>query len=363
MLLLLPLLFEGILCHGPGTKAAHILGLHHPAAAEPPAFYLLQTSSFANHSWQHTQSSAWVGELQTHRWDNDMGTIVFLRPWSQGNFSKEELKNLQALLQLYFHSFPSQVQELSSQFQLKYPFEIQVLSGCRLHPGKASESFLNAAYQGSDFLSFQDNSWKPSPGAGSLAQNVCKLLNHYRVIKEIMKRILRDTCPQFLAGLLEAGKSELERQVKPEAWVSKGPSPGPGRLLLVCHVSGFFPKSVWVRWMRGQLELPGTQQGEVLPNADTTWYLRVTLNVAAGEATGLTCRVKHSSLRGHDIIIHWDGYPIFLILICLAVLLTLVMLVVADSWIKKQSSNVNICSLHGSALPFPQKPTSKKPGI
>nr|KAF6412878.1 CD1e molecule [Molossus molossus] len=207
MLLLLPLLFEGILCHGPGTKAAHILGLHHPAAEEPPAFYLLQTSSFANHSWQHTQSSAWVGELQTHRWDNDMGTIVFLRPWSQGNFSEEELKHLQALLQLYFHSFPSQVQELSSQFQLK---------------------------------------------------------------------------------------------LKPEAWVSKGPSPGPGRLLLVCHVSGFFPKSVWVRWMR-------------------------------------------------------DGYPIFLILICLAVLLTLVMLVVADSWIKKQSSNVNICSLHGLRLNVPTK--------
>nr|KAF6412881.1 CD1e molecule [Molossus molossus] len=158
--------------------------------------------------------------------------------------------------------------------------------------------------------------------------------------------------PLLFEGILCHGPGT---KVKPEAWVSKGPSPGPGRLLLVCHVSGFFPKSVWVRWMRGQQELPGTQQGEVLPNADTTWYLRVTLNVAAGEATGLTCRVKHSSLRGHDIIIHWDGYPIFLILICLAVLLTLVMLVVADSWIKKQSSNVNICSLHGLRLNVPTK--------
>nr|KAF6412877.1 CD1e molecule [Molossus molossus] len=103
--------------------------------------------------------------------------------------------------------------------------------------------------------------------------------------------------PLLFEGILCHGPGT---KVKPEAWVSKGPSPGPGRLLLVCHVSGFFPKSVWVRWMR-------------------------------------------------------DGYPIFLILICLAVLLTLVMLVVADSWIKKQSSNVNICSLHGLRLNVPTK--------
>ncbi|KAF6074125.1 CD1e molecule [Phyllostomus discolor] len=87
--------------------------------------------------------------------------------------------------------------------------------------------------------------------------------------------------------------------VKPEVWVSKGSSPGPGRLLLVCHVSGFHPKPVWVMWMR-------------------------------------------------------DGYPILLICICLAVLVTLVILVLVDSWFKKQSSNQNICSPH---IPNPAFPT------
>ena len=84
-----------------------------------------------------------------------------------------------------------------------------------MHSGKVSENFLNGAYQGSDFLSFQGNFWKPSPGAGSQAQEVCKVLNHYRVIKEIVQRLLIDTCPRYLAGLLEAGKSELERQGEP----------------------------------------------------------------------------------------------------------------------------------------------------
>ena len=93
--------------------------------------------------------------------------------------------------------------------------------------------------------------------------------------------------------------------VKPEAWLSRGPSPGPGRLLLVCHVSGFHPKPVWVMWMRGEQKQRGTQRGDVLPHADGTWYLRVTLDVAAREAAGLSCRVKHSSLGGQDIVIHW----------------------------------------------------------
>ena len=56
--------------------------------------------------------------------------------------------------------------------------------------------------------------------------------------------------------------------------------------------------------MRGEQEQPGTQQGDIMPSADWTWYLRVTLNVSAGEAAGLSCQVKHSSLGDQDIILH-----------------------------------------------------------
>ncbi|XP_005400205.1 PREDICTED: T-cell surface glycoprotein CD1e, membrane-associated-like isoform X2 [Chinchilla lanigera] len=362
MLLLILLLFKGLVCHGESAVAPQALGLHHRAAAEEPLiFRVLHIASFKNNSWVQSQGSAWLGELQTHGWNGTIGTIQFLRPWSQGNFSKEEMKNLQALLQLYFHGFPMEVQTFAHQFQLEYPFEFQMSAGCSWHGGQVSENFLKAAYQGSDFLSFQGGSWKPSPGAGSRAQNVCQMLNRYRDIKEIVQHLLSNTCPRFLAGLIAAGKSELEQQVKPEAWLSRGPSPGPGHLQLLCHVSGFHPKPVWVMWMKGEQEQKGTKRGDILPNADETWYLQASLDVAAGEAAGLSCRVKHSSLGGHDIIIHWGGFSVLLTLMYLSVIVTLVVLVVLGSWCKKQCSNRNVLSSCISNPAFPSKNNTRCP--
>lgn len=92
---------------------------------------------------------------------------------------------------------------------------------------------------------------------------------------------------------------------KPGAWLSKGVSPKPGHEQLQCHVSGFHPKRVWVMWMKGEQEQKRTQRGDILPNADGTWYLQATLDVEAGEEAGLACWVKHSSLGGQVMILNW----------------------------------------------------------
>uniref|UniRef100_A0A8C9P1P0 Ig-like domain-containing protein n=1 Tax=Spermophilus dauricus TaxID=99837 RepID=A0A8C9P1P0_SPEDA len=134
-------------------------------------------------------------------------------------------------------------------------------------------------------------------------------------------------------------------QVKPEAWLSSGPSPGPGHLLLVCHVSGFYPKPVWVMWVRGDQEQQGTQRGDILPNGDETWYLRATLDVAGGEAAGLACRVKHSSLGGQDLVLHWGGSHTsvgLVILVVLACLVLLFVLILGFYWVKRHRSYEDI---------------------
>ncbi|XP_021497999.1 antigen-presenting glycoprotein CD1d isoform X3 [Meriones unguiculatus] len=270
----------------------------------------LQISSFFNSSCSRTDGSAWLGDLQTHRWDNASDAIQFLRPWAQGTFSNEQWQKLQRVFQVYRLSFTRDIQELVKMFpegHLHYPIELQMSAGCAVCPGNASESFLQVAYQGEHIVSFQGTSWQKAPEAPPWIELPIKVLNSDQGTKEEVQRLLNDTCPQFLRGLLEAGKTDLEKQEKPVAWLSEGLSPAHSHRQLVCHVSGFSPKPVWVMWMRGDQEEQNTHRGDVLPNADGTWYLQASLDVEAGAAAGLACWVKHSSLGGQPIVLYWAG--------------------------------------------------------
>ncbi|XP_008588023.1 PREDICTED: T-cell surface glycoprotein CD1b [Galeopterus variegatus] len=298
----------------------------------PTSYHVIQISTFANSTWAQTQGSGWLEDLQIHGWDGDSGTAIFLKPWSKGNFSNEEITEMEEIFRVYFFGFIREVQSRAGEFQMEYPFVIQGIAGCELHPGGAIVSFLRGALGGLDFLSVQNYSCVPSPEGGSRAQRFCTLVTQYQGIYDTVEMLLLETCPRYLLGVLDAGKADLQRQVKPKAWLSSGPTPGPGRLLLVCHVIGFYPKPVWVMWMRGEKEQAGTQRGDLLPNADGTWYLRVTLDVAAGEAAGLSCRVKHSSLGGQDIVLYW-GHSISIGLIFLAIIVPLLILLLCfSSW-------------------------------
>ncbi|XP_046284837.2 antigen-presenting glycoprotein CD1d [Marmota monax] len=282
-----------------------------------------------------------LGELQTHSWSNASDTISFVKPWAQGTFSSQQWVHLQNIFRVFRSSFTRDIQEFAKMLSLEYPMELQLSGGCEVHPGNVSEHFLHVAYQGEYILSFQGTAWEPAPQGPQRVDLVIKVLNQDKGTKETVQWLLNDICPQFVNGLLETGKSELEKQVKPEAWLSSGPSPGPGRLLPVCHMSGFYPKPVWVMWMQGEQEQQGTQRGDILPNGDETWHLRATLDVAAGELAGLACRVKHSSLGGQDLVLHWDGThtSVGLVLLVVTCLVFLFMLILGLTfWIRKRSS-------------------------
>ena len=92
------------------------------------------------------------------------------------------------------------------------PFQVQLEGGCELHLGEVSVGFVHIGYQGSDLMSFQNTSWWPSPKGGRRTEEVCTLFNRFYVVNEIIHTLFSDTCPQFLLGLLDAGKAYLKRQ-------------------------------------------------------------------------------------------------------------------------------------------------------
>ncbi|KAM7331375.1 hypothetical protein ACRRTK_010564 [Alexandromys fortis] len=288
-------------------------------------FRILQISSFPNSSRSSTDSLAWLGDLQTHRWSNASDTIDFVKPWSQGKFSDQQWEQLQHILQVYRLSFTRDIREFGKMLpNIHYPVEIQMSTGCDVYSENASESFFYVAFQGEYILSFQGTSFQKAPDTPPWTDLVINVLNGDQGTRETLQWLLNDTWPQFVRGLLEAGKAELEKQEKPEVWLSSGLSPKHGHLQFVCHVSGFYPKPVWVMWMNGEQEQNSTQTTDYLPNADETWYLQATLDVEAGKEAGLACCVKHSSLGGQNKICHSRGRHLSMGIIIMLVLVLLV---------------------------------------
>ncbi|XP_036987228.2 T-cell surface glycoprotein CD1a-like [Artibeus jamaicensis] len=305
-------------------------------AFQDQIFRIISTFSLHNHSWTQTWVSGWLGELQIKIWKRNSSDFISLRPWSNGNFSKKEMAEIKVLIEGTEHEFLHLLHIHASAWMLEYPFDIQGTVGCELHSGKVKLGFWRVAYQGSEILSFQNSSWVPSLEGGTRAQKMCKVLNKLIVYNKMIQRRISNTCPRFLLGVLDAGKADLQRKVKPEAWLSTGPSPGPHHLLLVCHVSGFYPKPISVMWKRGEQAQQASQQSDILPNADGTWYLRSYLDVEATNTSGLSCRVTHSSLEGQDIILYLDR-PKSMGLIILAVMVPLVLLLTGLAfWLKKR---------------------------
>lgn len=64
-------------------------------------------------------------------------------------------------------------------------------------------------------MSFQGAYWAPAPDAPDWAGRAAQALNQDQGTRKTLQSLLNDTCPQFARGLLEAGKSELEKQGEP----------------------------------------------------------------------------------------------------------------------------------------------------
>ena len=93
-----------------------------PAPADlqgPTSYRVIQISSFANSSWAQNQGSGWLGDVQIHGWDADAGRAVFLKPWSKGNFSDEEMVELEEIIQVYLTGFILEVQDHAPEFQMQ----------------------------------------------------------------------------------------------------------------------------------------------------------------------------------------------------------------------------------------------------
>nr|XP_032630920.1 antigen-presenting glycoprotein CD1d-like [Chelonoidis abingdonii] len=288
-------------------------------AASPPlspgivTLRVLLTSQFQDASSAHIQVKALLGDLETHSLACSTCEIRFLQPWAQQGLTPKQWQDLELVIHRSLADFILTVNTIAQQQGMGYPFVIQGSLGCELRPNGTSRGFYDAAGNGEDIVSFDvDTGTWVARSEDKLALDARNLLNWDKSASTRLQFFLGITCIYLLNSFAQYGKESLERQERPVAVVfARAPPPAgtPAPVLLVCRVTGFYPRPVRVAWLQdGKEVMPGwwLNSSGILPNADLTYQLHSSLAVGPGTGHSYACRVQHSSLGGQSLLIPWE---------------------------------------------------------
>ncbi|XP_065498928.1 antigen-presenting glycoprotein CD1d-like [Caloenas nicobarica] len=272
--------------------------------------YIFHNTSFVDASVWATLEDIVFATLQKYTRD-----ICYLYPWVYPALPAAEWENLQNLFKIYLHNLILSLSSDASLFQIPYPYVFQCVAGCDLYPNGSYTKFYHLAYNTDDFLSFDvDNSFWKREQKTELAAQVEMQFNTFIGFSETLHQLLNVTCVDHMKKFIQYGRADLERQELPVATVFAR-TPSPAQLLLVCRVTGFYPRSISVAWLRDGQEVPpgpAINTSAILPNADLTYQLHSVLAVAPRDGHSYACRVRHRSLGTRSLLIPWDNSKVAL---------------------------------------------------
>ncbi|XP_010008136.1 PREDICTED: antigen-presenting glycoprotein CD1d-like [Nestor notabilis] len=300
---------------------------------------LLQTSIFQNASFVDTEGLGLLQDIELGSLDKHTWSIRFHQPWVHPALPRSDWDTIQNMIRIYLQQFSHLISEGAVQKNVPYPFVTQCMAGCEVYPNRTSRAFAYVAYNGQDFLSFDtDNAtWVVSQDT-NLSRYVQASLQNYTAFSELVEILFNETCVDDIDMLVHYGRAALERQEPPLATVF-ALTPSAAQLLLVCRVTGFFPPSISVVWLRDGQEVPpgpALNTSAILPNADLTYQLRSVLAVVPRDGHSYACRVRHCSLGTRSLLIPWGNAEIVLIAgLGAGLLAALAMAAVIARWVWK----------------------------
>ncbi|XP_053932854.1 antigen-presenting glycoprotein CD1d-like [Cuculus canorus] len=277
---------------------------------------LLQTSTFQNTSFVDTEGLGMLEDIELGSLDKHSWAIGFYEPWVRPALPHSDWDTIDNMIKIYLRKFHYLISEGAMQKDVPYPFVAQCVAGCELYPNKTSRAFAYVGYNGQDFLSFNvDNATWFLCQDTDLSPYVQAVLQKYTAFTELVEFLFNNTCVDDIELLLHYGKAALERQVPPVTTVFAC-TRSPAQLLLVCRVTGFYPRPISVAWLRDGQEVPPGPElntSAILPNADLTYQLRSILAVAPQDGHSYACRVRHRSLGSRSLLIPWGDSDMVLI--------------------------------------------------
>ncbi|XP_075288745.1 antigen-presenting glycoprotein CD1d-like isoform X2 [Opisthocomus hoazin] len=278
---------------------------------EPQVWQLLQTSVFTNISSAEVSGVAFLGDIPIFALDPANWSIHIHWPWAAQATDEGDAGKVKSYSKHYLRSMVRYVHDMVRQAKMNYPLVVQIRAGCVLYPNMTSWGFMDVGEGGRDLtvLKIDRQCWEPQQPT-LLAEMVSKSLTSKKSTMGLLDHLLTISCQSYVLALCRYGKATLERQEPPVATVFAR-TPGPAQLLLVCHVTGFYPRPISVAWLRDGREVPpgpGLNTSAVLPNADLTYQLRSVLAVAPRDGHSYACRVRHRSLGTRSLLVPWENH-------------------------------------------------------
>ncbi|KAI4818306.1 hypothetical protein KUCAC02_011652 [Chaenocephalus aceratus] len=194
------------------------------------------------------------------------------------------------------------------------------------------------SYDGTDFLSFDDNdsTWV-APTAASLQTK--RKWDEVQVLKEYTKGYLETECMDWLSKFVEFGK-QIDA-IPPKVHVFSKKANSERNIILSCMATGFYPKDILLQIKRNGRVLTkedGVSSTGTRPNGDETYQRTDGVEILRTDVSTYTCEVKHVA-SGMHVEKEWDhtlpsgsgsiigaGVGVLLVLLLLAVLAVLLVL-------------------------------------
>ncbi|XP_053329325.1 major histocompatibility complex class I-related gene protein-like [Spea bombifrons] len=224
--------------------------------------------------------------------------------WLEDRIDPEHWEMLSRLAQYYENghkSFMANFRRLVNQTEGISVFQVKF--ACNEHEDGRVGGYLEYGFNGKEFVVFDQKKLIYIP-ASHEAQVITQQWNGKEYSGHNDKNLMEKECIGWMRKYFELGKYVLDRKVPPQVKVTEKASGGVTKLL--CHVYGFYPRDVDVKWMRnGTDEVYSDEAKQILPNTDGTYQIRASVEVTPREGDSYSCYVDHSSLE-KELIVPWE---------------------------------------------------------
>nr|NP_001311357.1 class I histocompatibility antigen, F10 alpha chain-like precursor [Monodelphis domestica]AJT46729.1 MHC class I antigen [Monodelphis domestica] len=252
------------------------------------------------HSLLELSGISFLDDVEVLSYNKAHKQIVFKIPWISKALGVKYLTELHDLL-------------VKQEQDLRWTIEIvarndtnhnrnhtaQLLAECEIDNDILVKSHIHLIWDGEECFRIdeEDGHW----------ENVNPEFKQYQHIlgsplwTTLRKQYMKIYCVDGIRKII--GHSSIRDNVVPEVAVSQHVSPE-GSIILSCIASGFYPRSILMHWERnGKLGIWGNESSSgTLPNMDSTFYLKVTLELPPEDSgAGYTCVVEHSELKSPAI--------------------------------------------------------------